>query len=124
MTTNSEMVSDFCEAWPGLNREEIVARFTDDAVYRNIPFPGEVIGGSGVADVLLPISGKLAGIEAKVLNVAERGDLVFAERVEVFRRSTGEVFELPVVGVFELRDGRISAWRDYFDGEQVRPAFA
>ncbi len=124
MTTNSEMVSDFCEAWPGLNREEIVARFTDDAVYRNIPFPGEIIGGAGVADVLLPISGKLAGIEAKVLNVAERGDVVFAERVEVFRRSTGEVFELPVVGVFELRDGRISAWRDYFDGEQVRPAFA
>ncbi|HEY2302609.1 MAG TPA: limonene-1,2-epoxide hydrolase family protein [Acidimicrobiales bacterium] len=124
MTTNSEMVSDFCEAWPGLNREEIVARFTDDAVYRNIPFPGEIIGGAGVADVLLPISGKLAGIEAKVLNVAERGGLVFAERVEVFRRSTGEVFELPVVGVFELRDGRISAWRDYFDGEQVRPAFA
>lgn len=124
MTTNSEMVSDFCEAWPGLNREEIVARFTDDAVYRNIPFPGEIIGGAAVADVLLPISGKLAGIEAKVLNVAERGDLVFAERVEVFRRSTGEVFELPVVGVFELRDGRISAWRDYFDGEQVRPAFA
>ena len=124
MTTNSEMVSDFCEAWPGLNREEIVARFTDDAVYRNIPFPGEIIGGAGVADVLLPISGKLAGIEAKVLNVAERGEVVFAERVEVFRRSTGEVFELPVVGVFELRDGRISAWRDYFDGEQVRPAFA
>jgi limonene-1,2-epoxide hydrolase len=124
MTTNSEMVSDFCEAWPGLNREEIVARFTDDAVYRNIPFPGEIIGGAGVADVLLPISGKLAGIEAKVLNVAERGDMVFAERVEVFRRNTGEVFELPVVGVFELRDGRISAWRDYFDGEQVRPAFA
>jgi limonene-1,2-epoxide hydrolase len=124
MTTNSEMVSDFCEAWPRLSREEIVALFTDDAVYRNIPFAGDVIGGAGVADVLLPISGKLAGIEAKVLNVGEGGDVIFAERVEVFRRSTGEVFELPVVGVFELRDGRISAWRDYFDGEQVRPAFA
>ena len=70
--------------------------------------------------MLLPISGKLAGIEATVLNVGELGDTVFAEAGRGLPARTGEVFELPVVGVFELRDGRISAWRDYFDGEQVR----
>lgn len=124
MTDNIKRISEFCESWPQLKREDFVALFTDDAVYRNIPFPGDVIGGEGVADVLLPIAGKLAGIEATVLRVGELGDTVFAERVEVFRRTTGEVYELPVVGVFEFRDGRISAWRDYFDGEAVRPAFA
>jgi limonene-1,2-epoxide hydrolase len=124
MSDNIKKVSEFCESWPRLSRQEIVALFTEDAVYRNIPFVGDVIGGEGVADVLLPISGKVAGIDATVLNAGELGDVVFAERVEVFRRHTGEVFELPVVGVFELRDGRISAWRDYFDGEQIRPAFA
>jgi limonene-1,2-epoxide hydrolase len=124
MSENIKKISEFCESWPRLAREDFVALFTEDAVYRNIPFPGDVIGGEGVADVLLPISAKLAGIEATVLNAGELGDVVFAERVEVFRRHSGEVFELPVVGVFELRDGRITAWRDYFDGEQVRPAFA
>jgi limonene-1,2-epoxide hydrolase len=124
MTTRTEVISDFCQSWPRLSREEIVALFTEDAVYRNIPFPGDVIGGEGVADVLVPLSARVAAIEATVLNVGELGDVVFAERVEVFRRHTGEVFELPVVGVFELRDGRICAWRDYFDGEQIRPAFA
>ena len=124
MSENIKKVTEFCESWPRLSRQEIVALFTEDAVYRNIPFVGDVIGGEGVADVLLPISGKVAGIDASVLNAGELGDVVFAERVEVFRRHTGEVFELPVVGVFELRDGRISAWRDYFDGEQIRPAFA
>jgi limonene-1,2-epoxide hydrolase len=124
MPTNAETVTEFCQSWPRLTRDQIVARFTDDAVYRNIPFPGEIVGGQGVADVLLPVAAKTASIEATVLQVADRGDLVFAERVEVFRRETGEVFELPVVGVFELRDGRICAWRDYFDAEQIRPAFA
>jgi limonene-1,2-epoxide hydrolase len=124
MSSNAETVAEFCRSWPRLSREQIVARFTEDAVYRNIPFAGEIVGGEGVADVLLPAAAKTASIEATVLNVAERGDLVFAERVEVFRRDTGEVFELPVVGVFELRAGRICAWRDYFDAEQIRPAFA
>jgi limonene-1,2-epoxide hydrolase len=124
MSENIKKISEFCESWPRLSRAEIVALFTEDAVYRNIPFVGDVIGGEGAADVLLLISGKVAGIDATVLNAGELGDVVFAERVEVFRRHTGEVFELPVVGVFELRDGRISAWRDYFDGEQIRPAFA
>jgi limonene-1,2-epoxide hydrolase len=30
---------------------------------------------------------------------------------------------LPVVGVFEVRDGRIVAWRDYFDLRQALDAF-
>ncbi len=27
----------------------------------------------------------------------------------------GKVIELPVMGVYEFVDGKISAWRDYFD---------
>jgi limonene-1,2-epoxide hydrolase len=27
-------------------------------------------------------------------------------------------FELPVVGVFEISDGKINAWRNYFDMSQ------
>jgi limonene-1,2-epoxide hydrolase len=27
----------------------------------------------------------------------------------------GEWVDLPVAGVFEVRDGRITLWRDYFD---------
>jgi len=30
---------------------------------------------------------------------------------------------LPVVGVFEVRGGRIVAWRDYFDLRQALDAF-
>lgn len=45
------------------------------------------------------------------------------ERTDVMRRQDGGEIELPVMGVFEVRDGRISAWRDYFDMGMVTAAF-
>jgi limonene-1,2-epoxide hydrolase len=49
-----------------------------------------------------------------MLNLAASGDVVFTERVDVFTYPDNTV-ELPVAGVFEVRDGKIAAWRDYFD---------
>jgi len=42
---------------------------------------------------------------------------VMTERVDVFKLP-GKSFELQVMGTFEVRDGKISAWRDYFDMNQ------
>jgi limonene-1,2-epoxide hydrolase len=39
---------------------------------------------------------------------------VFTERLDRMTFA-GKDVELPVAGVFELRDGKITAWRDYFD---------
>jgi limonene-1,2-epoxide hydrolase len=52
--------------------------------------------------------------EWEVINIAAAGNVVFAERVDR-TDSTGKHVDLPVVGVFELADGKITAWRDYFD---------
>jgi len=40
--------------------------------------------------------------------------VVFTERVDHFTVAGKEV-ALPVAGVFEVRDGKIASWRDYFD---------
>jgi limonene-1,2-epoxide hydrolase len=39
---------------------------------------------------------------------------VLTERLDKFVLG-GKTVELPVAGVFELKDGKITAWRDYFD---------
>jgi limonene-1,2-epoxide hydrolase len=46
-----------------------------------------------------------------------------SERLETFARaSDGKVMlELPVTGVFVMRDGKIAEWRDYFDSAAVAP---
>jgi limonene-1,2-epoxide hydrolase len=109
-------VREFCGRWPEMTKEQIAAHFTDDAVYVNVPFPGETVGGAAIAEVLHgPFKARFARVEATVHRVAATGPDVFAERTERFTRHDGTAFELPVVGVFDVRDGQFCAWRDYFD---------
>jgi len=54
----------------------------------------------------------------ETVHLAVRGDVVLTERIDTF--TVGEVVApLPVMGTFEIRDGKISAWRDYFDLGQI-----
>ena len=44
-----------------------------------------------------------------------REDRVLAERVDYFTMNDGRKVVLPVNGVFEVRDGKITRFSDYFD---------
>lgn len=46
------------------------------------------------------------------------GNAAFMERLDRHRVAQGW-FELPVTGVYEVRDGRIVYWRDCFDKQTV-----
>jgi len=60
------------------------------------------------------------GYELEVRHVASTDDAVLVERVETFRGADGSVFlTLPVVGVAEFRDGKITVWREYYDSAVV-----
>ena len=115
MATDAEkIVTDFCNAWPRKNVDELLAFFTDDAVYHNIPV--EPAKGKeairGVINMFLPMAKSL---HFKVLKSASAGNVVFNERVDVFDLGNGKTISLPVAGVFEVTGSKISAWRDYFD---------
>ena len=49
-----------------------------------------------------------------MLNLLSAGDVVIAERVDR-TVANGKPVDLPCCGVFELREGKIAVWRDYFD---------
>ncbi|MGC1192933.1 limonene-1,2-epoxide hydrolase family protein [Candidatus Binatus sp.] len=115
MVTDAEkIVTDFCNAWPRKNVDELLAFFTDDAVYHNIPV--EPAKGKeairGVINMFLPMAKSL---HFKVLKSASAGNVVFNERVDIFDLGNGKTISLPVAGVFEVTGSKISAWRDYFD---------
>ena len=115
MATDAEkIVTDFCNAWPRKNVDELLAFFTDDAVYHNIPV--EPAKGKeairGVINMFLPMAKSL---HFKVLKSASAGNMVFNERVDIFDLGNGKTISLPVAGVFEVTGSKISAWRDYFD---------
>src|SRR5262245_52196420 len=122
MTSALDLAVHLFEHWPELDAAAIAALFTDDAVYINVPFPGENVGGAAVAAVLMSpaLRERIARIEPRIISSVAQGNLAIVERVERFIPKDAEPFELPVVGVVEVRGGKISAWRDYFDAGQWR----
>ncbi len=114
MATESEkLVADFINAWPRRNVDELLGFFTDDAVYHNIPMD-PARGKAAIRAVINSFLPMARSVEFKVLNSVSAGNVVMNERVDIFDLD-GKKVELPVAGVFEVRGGRISAWRDYFD---------
>ncbi len=118
MTTEQpiELVRRFCAAWGDGDVDALIAFFTDDAVYHNIPI-SPVTGKDAIKTTIEGFTAGVDKIEFRVLAIAAVGDVVLTERVDVFT-TPDKAIELPVMGTFETRDGKIAAWRDYFDLNQ------
>jgi limonene-1,2-epoxide hydrolase len=121
MESPIEVVRRFCAAWSNnLGAAELAAFFTDDAVYHNIPLQ-PVIGREAIAKTIAsfirPGAPGIESIDFRVINIAANGPVVMTERVDAFKLPNRS-FELPVMGIFEVGDGKITAWRDYFDMNQ------
>ena len=112
-----DVVRRFCDAWSRNDLDEIIAFFSDDAVYHNIPLE-PVAGPEQIRATIEGFSGGVEKIEFIVDAIAADGGTVLTERRDVFTFPNGEI-SLPVMGTFEVMDGKISAWRDYFDLNQL-----
>jgi limonene-1,2-epoxide hydrolase len=121
MESPIEVVRRFCAAWSdNVGSVELAEFFTDEAVYHNIP-QAPVTGREDIASTIdsfiRPGPPGIESIEFGVINIAANGPVVMTERVDVFRLPH-KSFELQVMGTFEIADGKINAWRDYFDANQ------
>lgn len=113
MSDPVQVVRDFCAAWERRDQQQILDGFTDDAVYHNIPMQ-PAAGKEAIKGLLGMILGPASDVRFEIRNIAAAGDVVMTERVDTFKMGDKTV-TLPVMGVFEVRDGKIAAWRDYFD---------
>ena len=109
---NIDLIRRFCDAWATVDIPAILDFFADDAIYRNMPIqPAQ--GKDAIKGLIEQFMAPFERCDWEVKHIAAAGDVVLTERVDRF---FGEkTIELPVMGVFELRDGKIAAWRDYFD---------
>ncbi len=119
MSQNTDVVERFVAGWEAQDIEAIMRCFTDDAVYINVPLEPVY---EGAAVIRTAVEGFLAmgeEIDFIVHHTAENPEagVVMNERTDRFR-IRGVWMEAPVMGVFEFRDGRICAWRDYFDAAE------
>ena len=113
MSDATQTVRDFCAAWEARDQQRILDAFAEDGVYHNMPMP-PAKGKDAIKGLLAMILTPASDVKFEIKHIAANGDAVLTERVDTFRIGERDV-TLPVMGVFEVRDGKISAWRDYFD---------
>ena len=118
-----DLVSEFCKLWASPNPEELAGYFTEDAVYHNIPMAA-VQGREAIKEFIAGFLAAFDGIDFQIHRQVSDGAVVMNERTDVMHRKGGGEVPLPVMGVFEVVDGKIAAWRDYFDMAAITSAFS
>ena len=84
----------------------------ENLVYENVGFP-TIRGRARAMKLFRGMQGR-ARFEVKTHRIAVNGSTVLTERTDAL--VFGPVrLQFWVCGVFEVRDGRITLWRDYFD---------
>lgn len=120
---NERLVTDFIMSWmQGMDAFDRC--LAEDLIYHNMPLQ-PIHGRQAAREFLEPfIAPKDPPIlEAmEIPHTASVGGVVMNERVETWVKGDVRVV-LPVAGVFEVRDGRITHWRDYFDLSEMKALF-
>lgn len=124
-TDYQQLVRDFCQAWADADHAKVVASFTDDGVYHNMPVD-PLVGHEAIAAM---VDGFTNGMGLKVVvfridTMLSDGPIVVTERVDIFEKADGSHVELPVLGIFEFRGTKIAKWREYFDMNQFMAQIA
>ncbi|MCP9273123.1 limonene-1,2-epoxide hydrolase family protein [Mycolicibacterium arenosum] len=109
---NALVVETFLDALQDQDFTTIDALLADDVVYQNVGLP-TINGRVKVVKLMRGMEGRM-GFEVKFhRNVAE-GSTVLNERTDAMVFGPLRL-QFWVCGVFEVHDGRITLWRDYFD---------
>ena len=119
---NLAAVRTLCERWNTLDVAGLAAVMAEDCDYRNVPVDGDRHIGPAAAHAVLSRVCSDWEVTLVVRHIVGDANVVLAERDEHFvhRAGTKPSFLLPVMGTFEMRDGRIVVWRDYFELSHAR----
>jgi limonene-1,2-epoxide hydrolase len=120
--SSTDVVDDFLRAAARRDYDTALALLTEDVEYQNMMLP-PVHGRDAVRETLEGLLALCTDSDWVVHREVAQGELVMNERTDRFR--IGDAWtDLPVMGVFELRDGRIARWRDYFDLQTIMTAMS
>jgi limonene-1,2-epoxide hydrolase len=110
----AQVVRDFIASWPGGDAAKLASFFSEDAVYHNIPMD-PIKGREVIEAALAGFMGMVEQIRFDTIHLVAEGDIVMTERIDHFIRPER---------TFEVHDGLITAWRDYFDMNQFTSQMA
>ncbi|MDH4145133.1 MAG: nuclear transport factor 2 family protein [Acidimicrobiia bacterium] len=114
MATDAEqVVNSFIEAIGRKDQDAAMALVAEDCYYDNVPI-GDMRGHEKMLEFLGPMFRSSGPLQFEIVRQTASGNMVMNERIDRFVMKGREI-GLPVAGVFEVNDGKITFWRDYFD---------
>ena len=121
-TENERIVTELFSAWKRLDFAGAGELLADAFVFQADPSAKPIAGRAAVVAEWQGYLKFMKSYDFKFAHTLSSGNTVMVERVEWIGTKKGKTIELPIVGVFELSGGKISAWRDYWDPRMAAPA--
>jgi len=111
-----DFMAAFMAAWPTGDATTLSRFFSEDAEYCNGPLE-PVHGREAIVADLTQMMSLGGEVDADIRHLLSDGAVVMTERVDYLRLG-GKTAGLRIAGIFEVHDGVITAWRDYFDPKE------
>ncbi len=115
MATNSDIVRDNLLAFNQMDYHRIMEDYADDAIV-HFMMRDPVVGKDNISALFASFENDIQQCDIKITNILESGNMVMAERIDdvLFQ---GKPTSVPVMCTVELKDGKITHWREYYDEE-------
>jgi len=108
-----ETVNAFISAIESKRLDDAMGLVADDVYYENVPIGG-MTGPAEMKAFLEPMFSGDGPVEFEILRQVANETMVMNDRIDKFVIK-GKQIALPVAGVFEVSDDKITLWRDFFD---------
>jgi limonene-1,2-epoxide hydrolase len=126
MTSPDALIRTFIDLLVARDLDAAATMVSNDFEYDNVPM-GKAFGPDGLRSTLTGFFSMCTGIEWIIVRQTSTGNVthgtVLNEREDRFEMH-GRWVTLPVAGVFEIKDGMIVLWRDYFDRATLMEAMS
>lgn len=111
--TAEEIVRAELAAWGNNDVDEVMSHFADDATFDIGPEWPTLSGRDAIHEMMKAFFSRGTCVDLEIRYLAVDGDVVLMERTDHWIVD-GEQKSWPVMGAYEVRDGKITAWREYF----------
>lgn len=112
-STPEEIVTRFLRALETQDHETIAELLAPELKYTNVSLP-TIKGGKRVSQILKLALRQGTGFQVENHHIATSGNIVLTERTDIINAGPLHI-GFWVCGRFEVQDGKIVVWCDYFD---------
>jgi limonene-1,2-epoxide hydrolase len=111
--TSLRVARAMIDAWRSLDWDRVVDTFAEDGILQIVPLE-PYAGRAAIKAHLDQIASGIEKLDFSIKHLNAIGHTVLFERVDEFVYK-GRAASVPVVGVMDVSDGHVKAWREYMD---------